>query len=133
MKSAFSVAVLAALGAVFWLGWTSREAAPASASAAIKHSAVALSISTRDEAMPDVFVPPIPSEQIREQTLKQRRAALPVVLKAADDDMARLKRDIEAARAQEAPAVDIAEMEGRLQRMQDVLARVLARNSDIRL
>lgn len=78
-----------------------------------------------------VAVQPFASDAERQQTVAERRSALPAFLAAADRDIARQQEAVAQARAREAAPTELAELEARLATMQRVREQVLARNADI--
>lgn len=78
-----------------------------------------------------VAVPAFSNEAERERTRAQRQAVMPIFLKAADEGIRQVRRDLETAKYRGAPAAEITTLENRLNTMERVRGEVVARNSDI--
>jgi|TARA_R110001599_G_scaffold157286_1_gene343401 hypothetical protein len=131
MKHFIIAAVITAVSIISWVSWSSRDGASEYAPTAFEAGSIATADLAHAEVMSDLQEQHFMSEQEREQTQEQRRAALPIFLKAADEGIALLQQEIAVAKAQGALAADILEKEERLLRMQDALELVLVRNTDI--
>lgn len=130
------------LGLVFWLGSGSNPAPdtaavpkPTDAAVVVAKAAnppAAAPAAAEASAAPMTAIAPIATEEQRRSTESQRRAALPVFLKASDETVARLQHDIDSARAQGAAPAELAQKEAQLQQIQALRQQVLARNADVR-
>lgn len=130
------------IGATLWWGDTNGETvsgnapltsvtAPAVSRAKVASTQAGAVSKILSPSVPALTVPAIASEAEREKTATERKAVLPVFLKAADESMAQLQREIALAKARGASATEITKQEEKLKRIQIVRQQVLARNSDV--
>ena len=144
MKSSI-IAVIAllfagVLGSVYWFGSAEKAVntpqlgelsmiKPSAPSQQVKQNDTQTSDSTATTTA--FVVSPIKTPEEREQTLAQRKAALPIFMKVTGESIAKLQKEINNAKSLNKPAEEIAAKEAKLHQMQEIRQQVMARNADI--
>jgi hypothetical protein len=131
-----AVAVCALL---FWLGAARPQTTLASDIAAMRPTAVARQAPAAgtDPAQQTtasaatVVIEPFSSPAERDKSVAERKAVLPMFLKASGETISRMEKDLASAKDMHAAASEIAAKQAQLARIKQLQQQVLARNSDI--